>query len=103
MTEEKRLEKLDYLRKQRDGVIQGGYRDLLVATHKCLSVFCANNPEGWCNPYNNQICMEVYGTTYHATMISKFVSDLQGLGYIRISGRGADRKIYIEKRSRFLR
>ena len=97
MTEEKRQAKLDYLRKQRDGFVQGGYRDLLVSTHKCLSDFCANNPEGWCNPYNNQICQAVYGNTYHVPMVTGFVSDLYSLGYIRIVGRGKDRKIYITK------
>lgn len=97
MTEEKRQEKLEYLRKQRDGIVQGGYRDLLVATHKCLSDFCKNNPEGWCNPYNNQICKVVYGNTYHVPMITGFVSDLRSLGYIRIVGSGKERKIFIEK------
>ena len=97
MTEEKRLEKLAYLRKQRDGIVRGGYRDLLVSTYQCLQDFCDKNPEGWCNPYNNQICMFVYGDTYHVPMISGFVSDLRSLRYIRIVGSGKDRKIYIEK------
>ena len=97
MTEEKQKEKIEYLRKQRDGIICGGYRDLLANTYKCLSDLCAKNPEGWCNPYNNQICMVVYGNTYHVPMVPGFVSDLHNLGYIKSVGRGKDRKIYISK------
>ena len=97
MTEENRQKKLEYLRNQRDGKIQGGYRDLLAATYNYLQEQCAANPDAWCNPYNNQICMAVYGNTNHTSMISRFVYDLRGLGYIRIVGSGADRRIFIAK------
>lgn len=97
MTEAEKAQKLQYLRDQRDGLISGGYRDLLVATYNSIQGFCLRNPEGWCNPYNNQICMDVYGNTYHVPMIAGYISALRNLGYIRIEGRGADRKISISK------
>lgn len=97
MTEAEREQKIQYLRDQRDGIISGGYRDLLVATYNSIQIFCSRNPEGWCNPYNNQICMDVYGNTYHVPMIAGYISTLKSLGYIRIEGRGASRKIYINK------
>lgn len=97
MTEEKRLEKIDYLRKQRDGIIEGGYRDLLVATYTFLKECCAKSTDFSCNPYNNTVCMAVYGNTYHVPMVSGFIRDLANLGYIKITGYGADRKITIAK------
>ena len=96
MTDEERTKKIQYLRDQRDGKICGGYRDLLVATYQSLCSFCAKNPHGWCNPYNNQVCMDVYGNTYHVPMIAGYINALKELGYIRIVGRGAERKIYIQ-------
>ena len=70
---------------------------MLVATYQSLCSFCAKNPHGWCNPYNNQVCMDVYGNTYHVPMIAGYINALKELGYIRIVGRGAERKIYIQK------
>lgn len=97
MTEEERVQKIQYLRDQRDGVISGGYRDLLVSTYNSLKHSCDKSEEGWCNPYNNQVCMDVYGNTYHVPMVAGYISALRNLGYIRIEGRGADRRIYISK------
>lgn len=97
MTDEERIKKLEYLRKQKDGIVQGGYRDLLVGTYNFLKELCNANPDGWCNPYNNQISLAVYGDTYNIPMVSRFVNDLRKLGYIKISGSGATRKIFIAK------
>ena len=97
MTEAEIEQKIQYLRDQRDGIISGGYRDLLVATYNSIKTFCSHNPEGWCNPYNNQICMDVYGNTYHAPMIAGYISALRKLRYIWIEGQGTSRKIYIIK------
>lgn len=39
MTEAEIEQKIQYLRDQRDGIISGGYRDLLVATYNSIRTF----------------------------------------------------------------
>lgn len=51
LTQQQIYEKLDYLRKQRDGLILGDYKNYLYKLYMYLKERCAETEDGSCNPY----------------------------------------------------
>ena len=51
LTQEQIAEKLDYLRKQRDGLIIGDYRNYLYKLYMYLKERCTETEDSGCNPY----------------------------------------------------
>lgn len=54
LTQEQIAEKLDYLRKQRDGLIVGDYRNYLYNLYMYLKERCSETEDGSCNPYHGK-------------------------------------------------
>jgi hypothetical protein len=88
---------IEYLRKQKNENICGGYAELLTSTYNYLKAQIENTDCGYCNPYDSDICKVVYGNSYHITMIRKYIYKLKALGYISIEGYNVNRKIMLIK------
>lgn len=98
LTQEQIAEKLDYLRKQRDGLIVGDYRNYLYNLYMSLKERCSETEDGSCNPYPWQILVALdRDDLYKSNLVYTYCDDLEALGYIRMQGYGKDKKIFIIK------
>lgn len=99
LTKEELEEKLSWLRQQRDGLIEGNYRNYLARIYSFIKSECEKSPNGFCNPYPWQCNDAAY--PYESKPYSKvgleYCRDLEQLGYISIVGYGADKQIRILK------
>lgn len=87
LTQEQIAEKLDYLRKQRDGLIEGEYRNYLYKLYMYLKERCTETEDGSCNPYPWQMLVAFGRDDLHK----------YHLGYIKMQGYGKDKKIFTIK------
>lgn len=98
LTQEQIAEKLDYLRKQRDGLIVGDYRNYLYNLYMSLKERCSETEDGSCNPYPWQMLVALdRDDLYKSNLVYTYCDDLEALGYIRTQGYGKDKKIFIIK------
>ena len=98
LTQEQIAEKLNHLRKQRDGLIIGEYRNYLYKLYMYLKERCAETEDGSCNPYPWQMLVTLGRDDLHKSYLGyTYCDDLEALGYIKIQGYGKDKKIFITK------
>ncbi len=98
LTQEQIAEKLDYLRKQRDGLIVGDYRNYLYNLYMYLKERCSETEDGSCNPYPWQMLVALGRDDLHKSYLGyTYCDDLEALGYIKMQGNGKDKKIFIIK------
>lgn len=98
LTEQQIAEKVEHLRKQRDGIIVGNYREYLYNLYGYLKASCEGSKERYCNPYPRELLMAIGRTDlYNSYLGYKYCDDLEALGYIKTEGYGKNKKIYITK------
>ena len=98
LTDEQIAEKVDYLRKQRDGLIVGNYRNYLYKLYMYLKKRCAEGADGSCNPYPWQMLKALGRDDLHKSFLGyEYCDDLEALGYIRMEGYGKEKKIFVTK------
>lgn len=103
LTEDEIREKVAYLRDQQNGLIEGKYSQYLVNIYEFLKRECDYSEDGTCNPYPWQVNDAAYPGEYkqNSHVGFEYCRDLEQLGYISISGSGADKKIRITKKLDF--
>ena len=98
LTEEQITEKVEYLRKQRDGLVVGNYRNYLYKLYMYLKERCDESEDSCCNPYPWQMLVALGRDDLHKSYLGyEYCDDLEALGYIRMAGYGKNKKIYITK------
>ena len=98
LTEEQIVEKVAYLRNQRDGLIIGNYRNYLFKLYMFLKEQCDESNNNYCNPYPREMLMALgRNDLYKSYLGYEYCDDLEALGYIRMQGSGKDKKVFITK------
>ena len=69
LTQEQIAEKLDYLRKQRDSIVIGEYRNYLYKLYIYLKRRCAETEDGSCNSYPWQMLVALGRDDLHKSWL----------------------------------
>ena len=80
LKEKEKIEKISFLRKQRDGLIIGTYRNALASTYREIEA------RGTC--CITATCKELGITDHEKNLLKDYCLDLEQLGYIKINEAG---------------
>lgn len=98
LTEQQIVEKVEYLRNQRDGITEGVYRNYLANLYMFLKERCDQSGAGYCNPYPSELLAAIGRSDLYKSYLGyEYCDDLEALGYIRMEGYGKEKKIYVIK------
>lgn len=84
LIEEERLAKISFLRKQRDGLIIGTYRNVLAIAYREIEKALLGR--GTCCV--TSFCKEHGATDHEKNILKDYCLDLEQLGYIKINETG---------------
>lgn len=98
LTEQQIVEKVKYLRNQRDGITEEVYRDYLENLYMFLRERYDQSGTGYCNPYPSGLLAAIgKSDLYKSYLRYEYYDELEALRYIRMEGCGNKKQIYVIK------